>query len=1239
MSGNRVVVPIKIEGKFCKAAQQVAPALADFTRLPWNDGLQDINFNQPFMGEGIMHEPFESGMILNKGMHLHFILPHYLGRHYKIGSASESSYPAAPNRWLVLRNGGAGRKTWLIQSDYIYEQETIPPEPTCIIPNSIGRPYLFMGRKLDLGSASNTDLVVPKGNSFKSLNRDQRPLTALGYGHMNFSSFYPNCHGVFGFHDSEYSEQDGDQTYAVIGWIDDEKDDVLSWTIKNSLRTNPNLDAATLQKKLEDSFSVRIPDATSVTQGTLFAGTFSIEANNGQVQTANFPPNIGISIGNTGTEALSAALADKLATHEISTSSGKKDSLDLASAKSLIEDQLEALQLLSKLDHLTNDTLPKFREARHEKGFRAVHPGHVWKIVVNSPDNLPTSEHEPAIPQMPDELGALIHSLNEAQTSFDKAADELSTLQHQLYADWCKYMRARYPDLESRGQYPDPDDIQLFLENHSIVQLEQKMASTGQLDIQDNGLEMQPSVVSGSENSLASELASAWEQADKVLKATNKERIAAKQPTLHLGTISGSRFWEPKPPVILFFNLGSDNLVDGSLNALTISDDSALTDSTLNTNVSDKLFKSLDNITLVPQELKSQNWNPIILDWEVELTPPAMTNNRRDFAADSLKKNFVMNPTSPEFQKNNYIAGQLTALSGSVLLSGHARKGIEKSIETHFRNTFSKSDIPSAPILSFLSESKGVDLNDQSSIDTAWNNALATLDLTSDNAKSSDFFVSKAVIDARNPYFIAWLAYGQLPAVASQALSGFNDACIMLKKIPQLPVREPIGFDYQKEFTERVAALVGNHRESSPIMGFDFNPLRCGALKLSRLNLVDTFGAARDIPVESVSVSESMRDQEGSAFLWPRLTQPARLNLRWLSANSKTGQAGTETNDHTITSPICGWLVANYVDNEIAVYDSQGHALGFVSRFDTGAFVAGKWNTLPWSRQATDLSRNIKNPYLRNVVRQLCSSVNANASTCFLDDFITTTQAAMDNISPANAAVHNIKSILMGRPMAVVRSQLSFQVKGEPAINQNWPSFVKDLSRFSQQMPFNHSDRNSNHWLDTQIPVRLGEYHQLNDGLVGYWAEDSKGNLDHTFVSPELDDGMVDDTSIANQHSFPEQWLTINGAPAQLTMLMDPRGVLHATSGLVPTKAISIPPQHYLDAMNNLEMWFRTSPLLQPSSGSISLELPKISKYTWQWWDAYNGNSSINSNQTNLEPSKLIDGWLILNSDSQPEDQ
>lgn len=1303
---HQIVVPIRVEAKYLEDDTQVTPPLADFSKLPWNNGTEDINFDQPNVSDGVIHEPFEKGLILGKGLHLHFILPHFLGKQYPTTSENNAHgkvMPAAPNRWLITKVGSPAPNQWLIQSDYVYDPSEKSSEPTCIIPyndSSTGAsntpPYRYMGKKIEFSNAKLDDPTFD--NSFKKLNgsNNAKPLTVAGYGDINFSSFYPNCKGVFGFHDGALLPI-GDETitYQIVGWVDDGEDDFLSQSVANLVsklsaenakapkkkppekELTPTELFEKLNKEIKRLYGVELAGVNSTDDlnlggKTLYYSRLTVQVSGGKVTSKQAKPgsaNLKMAVGQTGTEALSALTAHHLSQQGTDViGSGNT----ISQAKEIIEEQLESILMLSKIDHLKVDVGPKFREARHEKGFKASHSGHLWKVKSENTPQLSQNTKEPNIPPLPAHVALLLNDLNMAQVAYDKAVHEIVTLREQLYQDWVKYMHARYPMVEGRGQFPDADHIQYFIKNFSFPELEQLISSTGQISYgQTENKHVQPEAPHAAAGTLAYQLVTAWNALHGFLATINKERASKDQPNLFLTMIAGPRFWEAKAPTVLFSGLTSETAPQDTLTC-------QVTDLCFTMPYSAEVLPDISaNIAALASgdylySLEGQAWNPFIMDWAVDLVDTHLRHNDGSFNAQGLQNNFDFNTTDPDFHKNsaNYKTGNLSVFSGSVMMSSHAKHGLLKNLTKYFIATLDKERIQyntgkclgdflpfTIPVSWEISKD-----NTGATPATDWSTALEALDLSALRSSAKEFKTGFVVDNISNPFFTAWMTCKQIADnhVISQTLDGFNEASVMKKKVGQFPIAEPIGFDYEQDFTSKVKTYVQNQRHSSPVMAFQFNPVRSGGFSLDRLSLVDNFGTIYEVDTSTIETvaSETLKDQNGNTFLKPRLAQPARLNLRWHAANPVSGSTtgiGMDTNDSPETSPICGWLMVNYLNNEIAVYDSAGGALGYISwpykpgskpneRGKTdhkySATTKGVWNTVPWSNKVCDLNTNVPNRHLQAVVEQLLSTTNTThgATTCFLDDFRTATQHALDNISPTTANIYSIKSILMGRPMAVVRSRISYELKGKPVISQSWSSLLTDLNNCNAQPSWTYDDRNRDNWTDVLLPCKLGEYRQLNDGLVGYWVEDMNGSLGSTFFSPEMQTGDVTDSAIQglNNTVFPTQWIVPNSAPMNMTMLMDPRGLLHATTGLLPTKAISIPPEHYLPAMQKIEMWFRTTPILQPATNdntTVPLDMPSIKGYTWQWWDAFQGLKDVSGHdhiKHQHSASKVIEGWLSL---------
>jgi len=1211
---------------YLKNPKMVSSPLADFTKLPYTDGHKDFNFQQPFVGDGIIHHPFsDENLMLQEGFHLHFILPHLLGQQTPANALSQFSnqLPPAPNRWLVHN----GEHTWLIESDYVYDENTIPQMPSAVIPYNnpaapFSLPYRYMGRTSLLGERRT------EGDTFKSMNPSNKALTSYGFGDPNFSSFYPNCLGVFGFVDSSPTLG---ASYQILGWNADAEDDVLLSSMQGFLN-QPSIQNTSIQQFLKDNFKLDMGETNpSADFRTLYYGEIIFDSTTSP--SAKSIPDVHIAIGNTGTEAISAIIASLNGTDDAS--------------KKKMEEQLESIILKHKLSAHKMDIGAKFVEARHDKGFKASHSGHIWKIShqkqqantaatsQNLENNADSGNSD--LPILPDELAKALNNLNLAQYALDQATHHLITLKQQAYHDWFKYMLAAYPPLEGRGQYPDPDHLRYFIENFSLKEIDDQETSIGSYTLDEINGTATPSLPNATD--LSNAFCKHYEAVQKILKTENDSRNS-KQAHLYLSMIAGPRFWEPTQPVVLISGLNlSEADKDISLNSdpnyLTTKQISS-TFNLLSTETSAGIGDVFQRCSGISQQVYSQQtWDPFILDWQASLLDANLLTQQGAFDPLAIENNFSLHQFSPDFKKNDFKYGNVSVFSGSALMSTSARQAMLVQLRKFIADYMNKWGI-------------SFQLNPQKDNEPY---ALDDFLEATDSDQALDKIVAPKEIDtgSDSPLFTARNAYLWLlnNKVITQALGGFNSASIMLRKSAQLPINEPLGFEDARAFTQKVAGMVQHNQDTSPIMAFDFNPIRSGKMAIERLSLIDNFGVATELSLPNTPVvAETMKDNSGDLFLQPRIVQASRLNFRWLSADPISSDENryedevnvTETNDHLKTSPVCGWLMANYFNdgtgnsntlageaNILGVYDKDGLALGYLDGEAT-------WNLMPWISGPCDVDANIENAYLRNLIKWLTQNFTANFS-----DFIKTTQVALNTIAPAHSSTFDVKSIMMGRPMAVVRSRVSLQLKGKAAIDQGWSSILMDLNNCdSSQTPYTYESRNKNGWTQVKFPIRIGEHHQLNDGVVVYWTENDAGEFIKLYA-PETSTNDVNDAQIdAFDGSNQILWQKLNDTPVNMTMLMDPRGLVHANCGFLPTKAISIPPAYCIKAMQNISMWFAVSPILQPvnNKNELFMNLPSVPGYEWKWWDNFNGTLTVADDAATKnmhQENQLIEGWLVLN--------
>jgi hypothetical protein len=387
-------------------------------------------------------------------------------------------------------------------------------------------------------------------------------------------------------------------------------------------------------------------------------------------------------------------------------------------------------------------------------------------------------------------------------------------------------------------------------------------------------------------------------------------------------------------------------------------------------------------------------------------------------------------------------------------------------------------------------------------------------------------------------------------------LGGLHEALLMRNTEPQLAIDDPLGFGDQIAFTARVRELLGDLHPESPVTGAPFHPVRSGELLIERLRLLDAFGQTREWrPSEVVTTSDPFGEGTGGfagaavdrVRLAPRLTQPARAHARWLAADHD----GLELNDHPATSPICGWIVPNVFDVALDVHAADGELLGSIDDH-------GRWSPAPASVDAPHSPSEIRNPHLAAVTKWFTDRPDPARE---IPEIIEHLETSLDAIEPLDNAAHRSRALL-----------------GLPAIDQSWEHL---RHRLLGEPPSDHGVR------DVEIPVRVGEHQQSNDGTVAYWPTALDGEIGATLRFPHD----------ADEPSFTT---TLNAAPLEFTLLFDPRAALHITTGILPTKSIVLPPATWSEALENLAAAFRAAPLLMPPN-EIAVPLPSEPGVSWSW--------------------------------------
>ncbi|MCH2218667.1 MAG: hypothetical protein MK076_11485, partial [Flavobacteriales bacterium] len=451
-------IPIHLDGFLVEQETLVTEAFADFSRLPHTSVEEDHNPDIANLSESVLSQPFQNkNLTLARGMHLHWSLPDALTRGGSSGTAEDQL--AVPNRWLIQRKRKNEheewlvKKQWIVESDYLHPAGEENPVRTIAYPDPFHRavddpteqPFRYLGRQLDATHWT------------EDINASRLPkLTALGYGEPAFAAFYPNCLSVFGcFDEGVQTKEDLEGLqYEIVGWYSHTDQDPLREFTTEIYNITPSLEEEAIKTRIQEEFLWNVQDLSHdrLPVGmTCYARlNFDPKENINNTHKSS-DDTLHISIGNTGTEALSALLAQQIG----------NDDKDL---KDRLEEQLEHLFLQSPLQAKTLDVAPRFKQARHDKGFNALKGGSLWQLTPLNENNEDTVIQLRLPPHMADTL----NELNLLEQESAQLAEELTHLKRILFADWYKYMLCAYPPDDARDQYPDIDLVRYYIEQHSL---------------------------------------------------------------------------------------------------------------------------------------------------------------------------------------------------------------------------------------------------------------------------------------------------------------------------------------------------------------------------------------------------------------------------------------------------------------------------------------------------------------------------------------------------------------------------------------------------------------------------------------------------------------------------------------------------------------------------------------------------------------------------------------------------
>jgi hypothetical protein len=420
---------------------------------------------------------------------------------------------------------------------------------------------------------------------------------------------------------------------------------------------------------------------------------------------------------------------------------------------------------------------------------------------------------------------------------------------------------------------------------------------------------------------------------------------------------------------------------------------------------------------------------------------------------------------------------------------------------------------------------------------------------------------------------------------------------------------------------------------------------RAGHLRLTRLRVVDAFGQA--VEIDPTQLNAPIRAEAlitpghaDAITLAPRIVQPSRLMFRMLSAED----GGAEPREATKRiSPVCGFILPDHLDEALEVYDAAGISQGQVQLRPGGTEL--EWQGVPGSPTPLGALPDLQNPHLAGMIAGLLTwgvrdahagETGTAPKESALSALLRMIDATLWTVDPVGREGNEHLSVLVGRPLAVVRAELRIDLL-EAAVEDEL--------------------------LRAAFSVRLGAVNQLQDGLMGYYVNDDytqfypvhesiaaqtrahrprEGFLGPIQTVPDYYLEYGDATAAIDPVDHPYINLTpvVRVRPGQrvpLTLIIDPRGAVHATSGVYPRKRIDLMREHVAAALDAIAVTFRIGPILTDPK-TIRMPLPSEIRGAWSWvhrtgpttWQESPIVNATDDAQLSGQPTHIQEGWLKL---------
>lgn len=1199
-NGPSLLVPVDVEALVVSKLAQ---------NLQWS--YNRMKYNNAGKFENVRPSMFAGADKPGVGVTLHWALPDGITHGLQDSDSTDISYPYAPNRWLVVRYFDGKSKAWVLQSDYLDPKTGI---------------NLFLKPDAATPTQTRVGKVWPAEQwPGEAGLQQQKFLMALGPGNPAFAAYTANINGVFSFYDdmADIIDRATPVTYTVMGWYAKAEDDPLhnftdlkgwlalmnqlKWTVGDNNDVQKAVNDWTAWAKdnnitIDPNNPKDIYPSRTLCQGMVYKVNWL--GQNGTVQSGvpQYDPSMPadkqprIAIANTAIDALAALVEYEL---------GLKGS-----------DGKGAAELLEAFNYNLLDKYEKqggqyelYREVF--KAWFGNYDGEEYYYIED--------KDKPTAPYIDEERLKNLVALNKKLELHNINHYLIKSAQSDLYGNWWKTGKA--------GTYWDGRPPGITKAQWDKIQADLKAAIPKDKEA--------VSKLQDANKTLSEEIV---QLRDKVLQGLPS--------TQELKLNTGNRYHQPNEPVVLIYGAhrayrhGEDGRFEEEETLFTRFTGQTITG--LNVMIPDQKEQPVTaaNVTIPPVNLIAANVPKEARNLFIETYFFDTLNAEAIAKAACTLLSIPFNASYTAI-----VAAQQTAAWNADVYD------IDRQLVTDaagFIGTIpSKIAVqlwlpPWSPLYmaweikwipSYVNPADALKqwIFDPETLEYKWD--------TQYNISGSGVTISGSSLITPNSAFVMGAQLekyfedtGKFPDLKSflntvsnwdfltQSMSGLNE--LLLSLTPNQLNQPPADIN----------TLTGDMTQLSPVPDLTpvpvtpdgsagYFPVRAGHFQLSRLWVIDDFGQVFD-PISAVGQSPaSYHPVLGTGMITPgnpnlvqlppRITQGARFDFSFANGSGNNNDTGQQ---NQMTDPLCGWLLPNHLDKGLSLYTPDGFLLGELLLTGNDQHMKLRWDNAPGKNVpvGAPLEDIIENDYMRAFVSQLLQQKDNAAA--FID-FLDIIDETLWTVEPLGGRNNELISVFIGRPLALVRSRLKYSFMGSAAYSQSWLNTTLQVTGDYNKVKF---------------PVQLGCLQNPQDGTIGYFHDDFSTFNSILSTQMPLASGYITDNPVS---------LSFDDGTKDIFLVVDPRGDVNAISGILPVQVNVLPGNLVEDAMANMNVTFRTGPLITDPD-KLSMPLPSEMSGKWSWiqhtgvttWEEISSIAQANAKARLGADYELKDGWLKLSS-------